>query len=91
MGATAAAVVSWIVAAIATAWALLSGAAAVAGTAALASAVALIPAQMGTAASTWLAVGNHYLPVNESVSLFVAFVAIAGFLKIAKWSFFLKK
>ena len=85
------AIISWIIAGISTAWALLSGAAAVAGTAAIASAVSLIPAQMGSAAETWLAVGNYYLPINEAVSLFIAFAAIAGLLKVATWSFYLKK
>ena len=87
----AASVISWIIAAIAAAWALLSGAAAVAGTVALASAIALIPGTMGGAAESWLAVANWYVPVNESVTLFLTFCAIAAFLKVAKWSFYFKK
>ena len=87
----AVAVISWIIAAIAAAWALLSGAAAIAGTVALASAIALIPGTMGGAAQNWLAVANFYVPVNESISLFLTFCAMAAFLKVAKWSFYFKK
>lgn len=81
----------WIIAAILAAWGLISGATAIAGGTMLTTALALLPERMGTAPDQWLRVVNWYMPLNEAVTLFVAYAAIAGALKFIKLSSFFKK
>lgn len=73
------------------AWSLISGAAGFAGAAALASAFALLPHKIGSVASSWANVANYYLPLNEGVTFFLTFCAIASLIRIARWSALLKK
>ncbi len=85
------AIVAWIVSGILAAWTLISGAAGVAGAAALASAFALLPEKTGSVASEWINVANFFMPVNEAITFFITYCAIAGFVKVAKWTSLLKK
>lgn len=85
------AIIAWITSGILGAWALISGATAVAGGALLTTALDSIPAQMGSAPAHWLSVINWYLPLNEVLSLTIVFFAIAAAMKFLKLSQYFKK
>lgn len=84
-------IVSWIVSAIVFAWSLISGVAGIAGAASLATAFSLLPNKTGQVTASWVNVANYYMPVNEAVTFFLSFCAIASLIRIARWTALLKK
>jgi len=82
---------TWVVSAIVAAWALINGAAAIAGAGMLTTALATLPDQMGSAPASWLNVIDWYMPLTEALVLCGIYFAIAVAIKFIKLSAHLKK